>query len=68
MKKIATLFFAIGLMVSVNSCKKCGHCEYATGGNSSATCQNSTMSAIGINEYKQAEADCEANGDRWVVH
>jgi hypothetical protein len=67
MKKLLFALMAVGLMASASSCKKCGHCEYSTGGNSSAVCKNNQLGGL-LDEYKQAEADCEADGDTWVVH
>ncbi len=68
MKKILFALMAVGLLFTANSCKKCGHCAYASGGTSSATCKNSGLFAgITGDSYQQAEADCVAAGDTWVV-
>ncbi len=69
MKKVFyTLALGVIFSSAFSSCKKCGHCRDAFGNNSSATCQNSTLAAVGVDEYKQAEADCKAQtGSTWVV-
>lgn len=68
MKKLFFALMACGLLVSANSCKKCGYCQYSNGqGNSSAVCRNNTILAAVVDDYKQAEADCSAQGGTWVV-
>lgn len=68
MKKLLFAFAAVALMGSATSCKKCGYCKYSNGGgNSSATCRNSTLTAIGVDEYAQAESDCQAQSGTWVI-
>ena len=72
MKKIFFAFLAIGLLSGATSCKKCGHCQYSAahgGGTSSATCKQSGLYAgLTGDPYQQAQADCVAAGDTWVVH
>lgn len=68
MKKLFFAFMTVALVASATSCNKCGHCQYTTGGNSSATCQSANaLTAVAGDGYKQAKANCEANGDRWIV-
>jgi hypothetical protein len=67
MKKLLFALMAVGLMASASSCKKCGYCQYGGGqGNSSAVCRNNTFPGVG-DSYKEAEADCQAQGGQWVV-
>jgi hypothetical protein len=65
MKKIATLLFAIGLIVSVNSCKKCNNCElqcrnavYPSGSTDSYCRSNYSSDA----EFTAAVANAQAGG------
>mgnify|MGYP003351989870 CR=1 FL=1 len=68
MKKLLFAFMAIALIGSASSCKKCGYCKYNNGqSNSSAVCKNSTLAAVGADEYQQAEADCQAQGGSWQL-
>ena len=68
MKKVFFGLMASALILSASSCNKCGYCQYAGGSKSSATCQSTTTSALGLDPYKQAEADCKTNtGATWVV-
>lgn len=64
------LFFAVlcaGMLMSFNSCKKCGYCKYATY-NDDAVCRNTTLGALGVDGYKEAETNCEAAGGTWIVN
>ena len=68
MKKLLLAFMTLGLIISASSCKKCGYCQYGGGnGNGSAVCQNSTLAAVGADDYNQAKADCSAQGGVWVL-
>ena len=67
MKKLLFALMAVGLLLSANSCKKCGYCRDANGTTGSAVCKNSTESALGISSYKEAETNCHAGGGTWVV-
>jgi len=65
MKKLLFAFAAVAILTSVTSCKKCGFCKYANGSTSDAVCKNTTLSALGVDEYSQAEAQCSADGGVW---
>lgn len=68
MKKILFAFMAVGLMASASSCNKCGYCNYPGGqSNTSAICQNGTLGPLGGDGYKEAKANCSANGGSWVI-
>lgn len=69
MKKVFyTLALGVLFSSAFSSCKKCGYCQDSSGQHSSATCQNSTLAVVGVDEYKQAEANCKAQtGSTWVV-
>lgn len=68
MKKLFYSIVACGLLLSATSCHKCGYCKYANnGGNSSSTCQSSTLIPGITSEYDQAKADCQAQSGTWVV-
>jgi hypothetical protein len=59
MKKLILGLFAFALVVSMNSCKKCGYCEYYSGGKSEKFCKDD----LSVNE-----AACEATGSgKWVT-
>jgi len=67
MKKILYVLLAVGALSSASSCKKCGYCQYSNGGgNSSAVCKNNSLGGL-LDEYQQAQADCDANGGKWVI-
>ncbi len=68
MKKILFAFVAVGLMASATSCNKCGYCQYPGGqGNGGAVCQSGTLGPLGADGYKEAKADCAADGGVWVI-
>jgi len=67
MKKLFFALMACGLLVTANSCKKCGYCRDSSGNNGSAVCRNNTLAPLGVDDYKQAEADCQAANGTWVV-
>lgn len=66
MKKLLLVVATLSFMAAAQSCKKCGHCQYPNGSNSSAVCNNSTLKMIGVDEYKEAQANCKADGGVWV--
>ena len=65
MKKLFFAVAAIAVMSSVTSCKKCGYCKYQDGSNSSAVCNNATLNAFGLDEYKEAQTQCSADNGTW---
>ena len=68
MKKVFFALMAAGLLFTASSCKKCGYCQYGNGqGNSSAVCKQNGIFAAVADDYKQAEANCQANGGVWVL-
>ncbi len=67
MTKFFFALMACSLLFTANSCKKCGYCRDANGNNGSAVCKNSTLGALGMDEYKEAETNCHANGGTWIV-
>jgi hypothetical protein len=65
MKKLLLAFAIIATIAFAPSCKKCGYCKYPNGTNSDAVCKNTTLSALGVDEYSQKEAQCAADGGTW---
>ncbi len=65
MKKLLLAFASVSIIAAAPSCKKCGFCKYQNGTNSNAVCKNTTLSALGVDEYSQAEAQCAADGGTW---
>lgn len=65
MKKLFFAFAAVAIIAAAPSCKKCGYCKYANGTSSDAVCKNTTMSALGFDEYAKAETQCAADGGTW---
>ncbi|MBX2902512.1 MAG: hypothetical protein KF872_03065 [Chitinophagales bacterium] len=65
MKKLFFAIAAIATLAAAPSCKKCGFCKYPNGSTSDAVCKNTTLSALGVDEYSQAEAQCAADGGTW---
>jgi uncharacterized ferredoxin-like protein len=59
MKKLFLAVVALGLLVSAQSCKKCGYC-----GSSSSTefCEKDNKTL-----YDLAKSTCESNGGTWTV-
>lgn len=68
MKKLFFAALCTGMLMSFNSCKKCGYCKYPSGATDAAVCRNSTLNALGIDEYKEAETNCQAAGGTWIVN
>ena len=68
MKKLFFALMATGLLFSATSCHKCGYCRYSgNGGNSSSTCQSSSLVPGITSSYDQAKSDCAAQGGAWVT-
>jgi hypothetical protein len=66
MKKILYLLLVVGAMSSASSCKKCGYCQYPNGGgNSEAVCKDNSLGGL-LDNYKEAQAQCDADGGTWV--
>ncbi len=66
MKKLFFAIAAVALISSVSSCKKCGYCEYSNGSTSSAVCkQNNPILGV-LDEYEEAQTNCQAQGGKWV--
>jgi hypothetical protein len=66
MKKVFyTLALGVIFSSAFSSCKKCGHCQYASGGSSDKTCQ--TGNTIQDLVYTSAKNSCEGAGDKWVT-
>ena len=68
MKKLLFAFMTVGLIASASSCKKCGYCAYGgSQGNGSAVCQSSSIVPGITSDYKEAQANCSAQGGTWVI-
>jgi hypothetical protein len=68
MKRILFALMAISMLATANSCKKCGYCRYSNGSTDAAVCRNTTATALGVDGYKEAETNCQANQGTWVVN
>lgn len=67
MKRILFALMAVSMLATATSCKKCGYCKYANnGGNSSSVCKNNQLGGL-LDEYAEAESQCQADGGVWVV-
>ena len=68
MKKLFYTVVACSLLISATSCHKCGYCKLPNGqGNTSSTCQSSTLIPGITSSYDQAKADCAAQSGTWVT-
>ena len=68
MKKLFFAFMTVALVASASSCKKCGYCKYSGNqGNSNSVCNNNTFAALGVDEYKEAQSQCQADNGVWVT-
>lgn len=68
MKKLFFAFTTLALVTSATSCNKCGYCKMAGQQNGDAVCQTSNpIESLDGESYKQAKADCSADGGTWVI-
>ncbi len=67
MKRILFALMAVSMLATATSCKKCGYCKYSNGqGNSSSVCKENGFGGL-LDEYKEAESQCQADNGTWVV-
>lgn len=69
MKKILYVLLAVGALSTASSCKKCGYCKASAangGGNGEAVCKDNSLGGL-LDNYKEAQAQCDADGGTWVV-
>ncbi len=67
MKKLAFAFIITAVITGMNSCKKCGYCDFGLNGNTSAYCKGASLIPGTVQEYDYQKADCSAKKGKWVI-
>lgn len=62
MKKALFFFAAAALVISIQSCKKCGQCEVGGVKDNVRFCEKDNQTA-----YDVAKASCDVRGGKWVT-
>ncbi len=67
MKKVLFALMAVSMLATASSCKKCGYCTLPGGDTEPSVCKSNTASALGVDDYKETQTDCERRGGVWTT-
>jgi len=67
MKRLAFALMISAAITGMNSCKKCGYCDFGTNGNTPAYCKGASLIPGTVEEYDYQKADCSAQKGKWVI-